>query len=111
MALGSPTIDFLGSPRHFLSPKFWLIGTKREFFNSHGMLQQLTRRKLKTTVVLENECIRIYRSGGGADDGGGGNTLPLALICAFATPQRKSKRSFALGMLDPWITTRHTLPA
>ena len=62
-----------------------------------GMLQQLTRRKLKT-VVLENECIaRTYRSGRGADDGGG-DTLPLAPICAFATPERKAKRIFALGV-------------
>jgi hypothetical protein len=36
IASGSPTIDFLGSPRHFLSPKFRLFGTKSEFFNSHA---------------------------------------------------------------------------
>jgi hypothetical protein len=32
---GCPRIDFLGSPRHFLSPQFGLFGTKREFFNRH----------------------------------------------------------------------------
>jgi hypothetical protein len=55
-----------------------------------GMLQQLTRRKLKT-VVLEKRMHRpVYTVlGGAANNGGGGNTLPLALICAFAKPQRK----------------------
>ena len=62
------------------------------------MLQQLTRRKLKT-VVLENECIaRIYRSGRDADDGGGGSTLPLTLNPCICDTRRKSKRSFALGV-------------
>ena len=62
------------------------------------MLQELTRMKLKT-VVLENECIALFTVlGGAADDGGGGNTAPLALICAFATSQGKSKRIFALGV-------------
>jgi hypothetical protein len=40
IASGSFRIDFLGSPRHFLFPKFWLIGMKSEFFNSHAILQQ-----------------------------------------------------------------------
>ena len=34
-------IDFLGSPRHCLSPKFWLFSKKREFFNSHSRLHSL----------------------------------------------------------------------
>jgi hypothetical protein len=29
--------------RHFLFPKFWLIGVKSEFFNSHEIYRQLTR--------------------------------------------------------------------
>ena len=59
-----------------------------------AMLQQLTRRKLKTVVSKMNALPVEYRSGRGADDGGGGgNTLPVALMYAFATPQRKSKRA------------------
>lgn len=47
-----------------------------------------------------------------ANDVGGGNILPLVLICAFATPHRKSKTELRFGrMLDSWITFRHTLPA
>ena len=37
-----PSIRTLGLPRHFLSPKFWLIGTKSEFFNGHACFRQLT---------------------------------------------------------------------
>src|SRR5262249_2404801 len=29
--------------RHFLSPKFWPFGSKREFFNRHRLLRQLSR--------------------------------------------------------------------
>jgi len=81
-------------------------------FESYRDLQQLIRRKLKT-VVLENEMhARVYRCGRGADDGGGGNTLPLALICAFATPQKEIKTELRFRrMLELWITFRRILLA
>jgi hypothetical protein len=38
MVSGSPTTDFLGLPRHFLSPKSRLFGTESEFFNSRSVV-------------------------------------------------------------------------
>ena len=46
-ALGSPTNDFLGFPRHFLSPKFRLFWRKRSF----------------STATPDNNSYRLNESG------------------------------------------------
>jgi len=58
IASGSPTIYLLGSPRHFLFPKFRLFEAKigKSRFNRHGCFQQLFNYRAASDSDCDTIC-------------------------------------------------------
>ena len=43
--------------RHLASPKFWVFGNKLEFFNTHGILQQLWTLNVQGAIISEMKSL------------------------------------------------------